>query len=380
MRKYVGIVGGAIGHDPFDRRTWSGTSYFLFDGMRRQGCLHRAFGVALSRPRRALHLTRNFARDRRVWRKKFYADPRYRAALSTQIRRNLTAIDFDHTVLQIGAGYNAPDVLDGRAPCYTYNDGNLVETIQSPYWGNELNARQIDRAIAYERQVQQAADRVLTMSEYLRQSFIANYDLPADRVVNVGGGINFDPVPTPVDNKIYDSNELLYIGVEFGRKGGWQLLEAFQQIRHRYGNAQLHIVGPTALQIPPNLESGVHLHGHLKKTNAQDQKILTGLFERCSLFVMPSLYEPFGIAPLEALAHEIPCVVTNRWALGEAVRPGITGEVVEPGNVEELATKILGLLANPGQLQVMGRNGRQLVLDRYTWDAVSARLSDELTA
>jgi alpha-maltose-1-phosphate synthase len=220
--------------------------------------------------------------------------------------------------------------------------------------------------------------RIFAMSEYLRRSFIEDFDVPTERVAAVGAGINLEAIPDPVDDKQYDSREILFIGVDFPRKGGWELLRAFRSVRERLPDATLHIVGPHTLAIPAELEAGVVFHGYLSKQDAADRARLNDLFRRSCLFVMPSLYEPFGIAPLEAMANEIPCLVTDAWALQEMVTPGKTGALVACGSVDDLHEKLVALLRDPAQLRVMGRAGRQTVIERYTWSQVVDRLLHEI--
>jgi glycosyltransferase involved in cell wall biosynthesis len=105
---------------------------------------------------------------------------------------------------------------------------------------------------------------------------------------------------------------------------------------------------------------------------------LESLFRDCTLFVLPSLYEPFGIAPLEAMLYQLPCLVTDAWALRETVIPDFNGDLVPKGSVEGLAEKLLQLLSKPDALATMGRQGRERVLRDYTWSAVVDRMSAAL--
>ena len=378
-RPLVGVIGsGLMGRDPFDRRSWSTSSYFFFTALQRRGALHRAFGVEVPRCRRYGYIARNFHPDRETWRTRFYNDTGYRDALTAVIAHNLQPADFDGDLLQIGAMYDVPRLVAGRAACHSYHDGNLAETLRSPYAPKAVGRRSIDRALAYERAVYHGMTRIFAMSEYLRRSFIDDFDVPADRVAAVGEGINLDAIPDPVDDKRYDSREILFVGVDFPRKGGWELLRAFRTVREAIPGATLHIVGPHSLAIPADLEAGVVFHGYLSKNDPADRARLDDLFRRSCLFVMPSLYEPFGIAPLEAMANQIPCLVTDGWALKEMVTPGRTGDLVACGSVEDLHEKLVALLRDPARLRAMGRAGRQTVVDRYTWDRVVDRLVREI--
>jgi len=301
-------------------------------------------------------------------------DPRYRHALTDVVSRRLHADDFRHCFLQIGAMYDVPRLVNGRTLCFSYHDGNMAYSLRSPYAVPGLRPGAIRRGLAFEREVYAGLTMIFTMSEDLRASFIQDFDVPPERVRSIGAGVNLERLPEYVPDKDYDRKELLFIGVDFGRKGGWQLLRAFKHVRERLPESRLHIVGPRTLDIPPELAGGVRYHGFLAKSDPHDYARLTRLFRECSLYVMPSLYEPFGIAPLEAMLHQLPCVVTNGWGLKETVADGQTGGLVECGSVDDLSDKLLRFLRDPDKLRDMGEQGRTRVLNHYTWDKVVGRM------
>ena len=78
------------------------------------------------------------------------------------------------------------------------------------------------------------------------------------------------------------------------------------------------------------------------------------------------------------MLYQIPAIVTNAWALREYVTPGVNGDLIEKGNAEDLAAKITQLLSNPDHLAVMGRQAREIDLNRYTWPTVANRISQTL--
>lgn len=371
----VGIVGGSIGSDPFHRSTWSGITYFLFTEMKRQGFLHRAFGAEVPSLKKNLLMAKNFDRNRARWRRHFYLDNAYGNALTNAAVSKLTASDYEHPLLQIGAMFNMASGVKGKTRCYSYHDGNLVQFIKNnPFPTTQFDSRKVDRAFAYERDVYHGMEKVFTMSEYLRQSMIKDFGVPGERVVSVGAGINMERLPDYNPNKAYDSQEILFIGVEFDRKGGQHLLRAFQGVVSRFSKARLHIVGPRQLTVPEELKAGVTYHGYLSKSVPEEKKTLETLLQKCCLFVMPSLYEPFGIAPLEAMVNQIPAIVTNDWAFREMIKPGVTGDLVARGEADDLEAKLSTYLQSPDRLKEMGDQGRQDVLDRFTWDKVVERM------
>ena len=112
------------------------------------------------------------------------------------------------------------------------------------------------------------------------------------------------------------------------------------------------------------------------------------LYRRAAVHVLPSVfhtcygdYEPtpelLGLAVLEAMASGTPVVASRLGGLPEVVQDGVTGFLVEPGDVAELRARIRELVGDPARAARMGRAARELVLERFTWDAVARRCLDE---
>ncbi len=373
MPPLTAILGGSIGSDPYAPNTWSGTARMLFSAMTSAGMLERAVGVDLPRFEKYVLLAKNFTRNRTVWSRHFYFDPAYRQALT----RAAGKVPVTTPVLfQVGHMLCLPDVFPGKT-CVSYHDGNLPEALKSGFGLEGVSAKRIDQALRYEEETSRKMSAILTFSEYLRQSFIHDYHVPPEKVFNVGGAVNLESFPAPQPHKDYTAPRILFLGAQFARKGGPQLLHAFQSVRAALPAAELHIVGPPRL--PPELATlpaGVHFHGHLSKANPVQAAELEALFLSSSLFVLPSLYEPFGIAPIEAMLYGLPALVTDAWALRETVQPGVNGDLVSKGSVEDLAAKLTALLADPARLAIMGQKGRELALANYTWPAVVQRISN----
>ena len=376
--KIVGILGSKlIGTDPFSERAWSGSSKFFFEACQRAGILERAFGVEVPIASKLLRMLINYSPDRERWRQKFYLDLGYYRALTKKIEKQLVPEDFSHSLLQLGGIYDIPAIVQGRCKCYSYHDGNLAQFLRSPFFPKGIASKKIDQALEYEQQVYSGMDGIFTMSDYLRRSFIEDFGIESSKVRCIGAGINIDRIPDYIE-KSFDNKVILFIGIRFHRKGGNDLLKAFKIVRQELPDATLHIVGPPKLKISGELSEGVNYNGFLSKAIPEEKQRIEDLLRAASLFVMPSLYEPFGIAPLEAMVHQIPCILTNRWAFPEMVQPGINGELVECGNVEELGAKIISLLKDPDLLKRMGNLSRTLVLEKYIWDRVVGNLRREI--
>jgi len=372
---YHGLIGsGLIGVDPYSPRSWSGISEYFFRESDRQGVLDGASGAEVPLWRRLHLLALAWHPDKAVWRMRHYLDPRYRRLLTQTLAAKVQHVAPGRALLQCGALFDGPEIACGTRQTFSYHDGNLAMRLRSPFGAGGLPPGLQRRALAYERQLYGKLTRIFTMSEYLRQSFITDFDVPPERVVSLGAGVNLRTLPAAPEAKNYANGEVLFIGSDFERKGGHGLLRAFAVVRQTVPSAKLHIVGPRSGPPEGLPMDGVQWHGFLRKETSADEQRLDELLRRASLFVLPSLYEPFGIAPAEAMMHGMPAIVSGDWALAETVLPDKTGLHVKPGDEAALAQAMLRLLTSCEETQRMGHAAREHALAKFTWQAVVERL------
>ena len=380
LSKIVGVMGsGLIGTDPYEENAWSGTSRYFFSECDRQGVLHRAFGVEVSNVKRLPLILRNCSPKRDLWRQKFYLDTGYYDCLSRTIVDALTPTDLECALLQFGGIFNLKQLLPANSKVLSYHDGNLAQAIKSPHFPREIARSRVQRALDYERNVYHNLDMIFTMSDYLRDSFLNDFGVEPRRLKRLAQGListlsHGHRRKTMIQNIFCSSVQIS------NEKVGWISCTHSKWSKPFTRQAKLNIIGPRNLHIASDLCAGVLYHGFLSKKSPAEMLKFNQILNESSLFVMPSLYEPFGVAPIEAMAYEIPAILTDAWAFPEMVTPGINGELVKCGNVEELTEKIVVLLENPNRLREMGKAGRDLVLRKYTWQTVVSNLIEQISA
>ncbi|WP_242370929.1 glycosyltransferase family 4 protein [Anaeromyxobacter sp. SG26] len=213
-----------------------------------------------------------------------------------------------------------------------------------------------------ERACYRGAAAIATFSENVARSLVRDYGLARERIVVVGAGANVVPErPARAD----DGETILFVGREFARKGGTILLDAFERVRRRRPAARLLIAGPPE---PLALPDGAEQLGPVPYDGLEE------LFSRATVFALPTLVEPFGIAFLDAMACGVPCVGTAVEAVPEIIEEGKTGLLVPPGDPSALAEVLLALLGDPARARELGVAGRARVLKRFQWTQVGARL------
>ena len=215
-----------------------------------------------------------------------------------------------------------------------------------------------------ERATYRGAAGIATFSEVVRQSLIADYGISAERVVVTGAGANIVPGDGAVRDD--DGRTLVFVGKDgWPRKGGPVLLRAFEMLRAERPDLRLILAGPTeALVLPP----GVTNLGLVPLEEVE------GLLRRATVFVLPTLREPFGIAYLDAMLCGAPCVGTAVGAIPEIL--GDAGVLVPPADADALARALRDLLNDPARRAAMGEAGRRRVIERgYLWPEVGKRLA-----
>jgi glycosyltransferase involved in cell wall biosynthesis len=214
-----------------------------------------------------------------------------------------------------------------------------------------------------ERSVYRNAEGIFVMSAYVKASLLADYGVDAARVRVVGAGPTVEPQPQDV-NRARDS-AFLFVGRDFVRKGGPQLLEAFARVRSRHPEVKLWIAGGFRSEVPI---PGVIFSGQL------GAKGIGGLYSTASWFVLPTLQEPFGISYLEAMSFSLPCIGSRVGAVPEIIDEGKTGLLVPPGDVDALASAMMLLVENAGLARAMGEAGQKKVASQFGWSKCADRM------
>jgi glycosyltransferase involved in cell wall biosynthesis len=168
---------------------------------------------------------------------------------------------------------------------------------------------------------------------------------------------------------------VLYLGRLEDRKGIIPFLKAIPLIVDTWPGVQLVIAGGRHSSIAartldqllaaPQVRQSVLLPGHV------DWSAVASYYRRASIFVMPSLYETFGISALEAMAFGLPVVATTVGGLPEVVGDNVTGLLVAPNDVSALAKAVLRLLQDAELRQRLGQAGREKVKANFTVAAIA---------
>jgi glycosyltransferase involved in cell wall biosynthesis len=248
-------------------------------------------------------------------------------------------------------------------PHFIYTDHTHLSNLASPFFDRRL--LRPPQWVALERALYHNAATVFTRSSDVTADLVQHYGLPPQQAVCVYAGNNACvPDDYTMDNAGYSNQNVLFLGGDWERKGGPQLVEAFREVQKAHPRAHLTIVGPNVSVDLPNCSVLGPLP--LEELGAQ--------FARASVFCVPTLLEPFGIVFVEAMLHRLPVVATRIGALPDMVMEGQTGHLVQPGDVQGLARALISLLGDPGRCHAFAEQGHRHATEKYTWKGVAERI------
>jgi glycosyltransferase involved in cell wall biosynthesis len=219
------------------------------------------------------------------------------------------------------------------------------------------------------------ADALIAVSESTRQDSIKILGIPPGKITTTPLGV--DPGYRPVEDSELLTNVrrkyslpekfLLYIGAIEPRKNLPVLLEAFSQLLETGRTQDLVLVGRRGWMYEEvfRLIDGLGLKQHVHLTGYVPAKDLPILYNLAQVFVYPSIYEGFGIPPVEAMACGTPVVTTHSSSMIETV--GDAGLLTPPGDESALAAALQMLLDDDGLQEQLRQKGLQRAA-KYTWE------------
>ncbi|MFQ6036217.1 MAG: glycosyltransferase family 4 protein [Sedimentisphaerales bacterium] len=197
-----------------------------------------------------------------------------------------------------------------------------------------------------ERKGMEQADKVIAVSHFTRNIIISRYGIRSEKVEVVYNGVEHN-LKSALTETYIDKNEkiVLFLGRITMQKGPEYFLAAAKKVLEIMDNVKFVVVGSgdlmhRAIEMAAGLGIGhkVLFTGFLRGEDVQK------IYKMADLYVMPSVSEPFGIAPLEALGHEVPVIISKQSGVSEVLTHALK---VDFWDVNEIANKIIAVLKYP---------------------------------
>lgn len=259
----------------------------------------------------------------------------------------------------LSARFNVPFILTMHGIEQVRHGGHLPPGVPS-----DINS--IEWWLAFQ------ADRLISPTRFMANQLVSSFELPPETVARVPNGIDPNLWLVEGDTPVEREQMVLSWGRVQFEKGFQVLARSMTSVRARVPGVQCTIAGRGSylpeLQAQIDVEGVsdcVHVTGFLNDTE------LRHLTRRAGCVVIPSLYEPFGLVALEALAAGAPLVVARTGGLAEMIEGTDAGLTFEPGRPDDLADCIERVLTDQFLADELTRNARELIERNYSWDAIA---------
>jgi glycogen(starch) synthase len=218
------------------------------------------------------------------------------------------------------------------------------------------------------------AREVICCSRFMAREVLEGFELPMEKLHLVPNGVDPTLWAPPAVAKAAPREPLVLSWGRVQYEKGFQVLAgAMALLRHKVPGIRCIIAGRGSYL--PELQMQIDVEGvsdlvHLAGFVPDDE--LRTLLHRAGCVVIPSLYEPFGIVALEAMAAGAPTIVARTGGLAEIVEGTGAGLLFEPGSRDQLAALIEQVLSEPAVAAGLAARATTLLRERYSWDAIAA--------
>lgn len=278
-----------------------------------------------------------------------------------------------HADLSVFFNYIVPPRINGRVVT-TIHD---MTYLRFPETMAQNNLQRIEKDIKYSAE---RSDYIITVSEFSKREIVELLCVPKDRVAVI-------PCAPTVSCECADFNELsekfhistpfvLYVGTIEPRKNLVRLIRAFDSLKRKYGIPhQLVLAGGKGWAYEEIYETAAKVAAcqDIRFTGYVSQSEKNTLYQNASAFVFPSLYEGFGIPPLEAMQFRCPVVCADAASLPEVV--GDAAQMVDPLDEESIAEGIWRVISDEEYAASLIQKG-EIRKELFNWDDSARRLTE----
>ncbi len=303
-------------------------------------------------------------RDKKAFRKAFLRTP----YIFRQIKR-LLANRLSRKLGEYVFSFQLQSLFDCSVPGlahFVYTDHTHLSNLEyddfdpaalcSPVW------------LQLEKTVYQHSEHIFTRSTNISRSLEQHYGISAEKLTCVYAGTNVPVEDTCVRQDGAAGQNILFVGIDWKRKGGPDLVQAFQKVLNEHPQASLTIIGCNPVVDMPNTS----VLGRLPVEE------LSQYYREAAIFCLPTHLEPFGVVFIEALSYGLPIISTDIGAIPDFVIEGENGFMVPVGDIDLLAARLIQLVGDTETQQAYGRISRKLTAERYNWQSVGNAIRQQV--
>ncbi len=349
----------------------SGHPYFILDQLEKRASIDRLFPLDRRiryafAPNFLFHKLRgrSYMPDR---------EPVLLKSFAQQVERRLNGADVVFSPSSSSISFVETDVP--KVFCADATFANVVEAYDE---FRNCAADYVDKAHAQEARALATCAAAIYPSHFAARSAVEDYGADPNKVHVLPFGANIDipslrTVERIIAARTLDPLRILFVGIDWMRKGGDVVLAACEIARRQGVHLTLDLVGPES--IPQDLPVFARSHGRLLKSDPAQRARFEALLAESDLLFMPSRVENYGIVFCEAAAYGIPSLTSAIGGIPTAVRDGVSGYVLPPESAPEAYAAVLQSCAqDPERHIALSRSARRFHDEELAWDRFGENL------
>ncbi|MGB3405554.1 MAG: glycosyltransferase family 4 protein [Microcoleaceae cyanobacterium] len=301
-----------------------------------------------------------------------WAEPLIVKDYGKQVQQQLAKIDYD--VILCPENVVSISQLNCQKPMVLWTDAPLSALINFyPYLSN-LCQETLQNIYQLEKAALDKCNLAIYTSEWAAKYAIKDYQLNPDKVKVVSFGANLanDQSTEEIEHQIQSRSSticrLLFIGVEWWRKGGHTALKVVEKLNQQGLKTELFIVG-----CQPNIASPlpdfVKVIGYINKFAKEGKEKLTQLLSSSHFLILPSMAETYGHVLCEANSFGVPCLTTNVGGLSSVIHDNINGKTFSPtANISDYCDYITYHMNHFEAYQALAHSAYHEYQSRLNWE------------
>jgi glycosyltransferase involved in cell wall biosynthesis len=361
-------IGFVSRHNPLDKRSWSGTTYYSYQQIKKDHDIE-VFNYKWSwRVREWLTMQKSL--NRKFHKKHTVVEflRSYSKFFSKELERDLKKRPVDLLFVSASSQYIA--YCETGIPIIYMTDATFQQ-LQGYYtYFSNLPNYNSEQGIELDKTAFKKSSHCMLASEWNKLSAINNYGIEPGRISVVPCGANLDKIPDVSELELKASGQcrLLFLGVEWDRKGGDLALETFRLLKLKGLDPRLHIIGC----VPPHdlsSEKDITVIPFLDKNEPEQFRQLEKIFLQTDLLLLPTRAECAGVVFSESSAYGIPSITTDTGGVATYVKNGVNGFALplDAGPID-YAEKIAELIADIPRMDQLKDSSRSYYEQRLNWD------------
>lgn len=310
-----------------------------------------------------------------IWKQRYVFSGKYGANLMEEVARY--AIVAAQVARELDGQFDVIHAHDWL----TYYAGIAAKQVSGKPLVVHMHATEYDRSgenintevYKIERAGMHAADRVIAVSNLTRNIIINKYGVDAEKVVTVHNAVRFAGKNTEMPERGLDDKIVTFLGRITYQKGPDYFVEAAAKVLKRVSNVRFVMAGSGDMMnhvIRRVARLGIadrfHFTGFLKGDD------VSKMFQLSDVYIMPSVSEPFGISPLEAMRSNVPVIISKQSGVAEVLDYAVK---VDYWDVDAMADAIYGLITYPALSQMFAQKGLEEVTG-LKWNTAAAKIKE----